>query len=137
MKTIVDVAIAPKDAAKLTPLELLRDFADATPGWHYLERDSEHYAEAKEVPAGVIRHMDLDGSKDVDLAFTAGPGSANSSALRLRLIDPQGNDRSLGRDDRDAILDHFLKHFERYLDTRSAHARLHVEEDEEGKKVGG
>ena len=139
MDLILDVTLAPTDEAKLTPLEILEDFADASPGWHYLEDASRHYASAKGQSACILRHLALDGSTDVDLAFSERPaaeqeGSApgvhagsHKSALHLTIVDPQGADRNLEPKQRDAVVEHFLEHLRAHLDGRGQHADLHVE----------
>ena len=49
METVVHLEVTPDADAKLTPLELLEDFADASRDWQYLEHESEHYADRKSV----------------------------------------------------------------------------------------
>ena len=128
MDLIIDVALTPTDEAKLTPLEILRDFAYASPGWHYLEDASRHYAEEKDQEACILRHLDLDGSTDIDLAFSRHPtSSTDERALHLTLVDPQGAERDLQPQQRDEVVKHFLEHLRAHLDHQGRHADLHVE----------
>lgn len=128
-EVVVDLTLHPAENAALTPLELLEDFADATPDWHFLEQDSHHYARAKGTPACVLRHLDLRGLKDVDLAFTAMEAKA-PRAVRLTLIDPQGEERQLNLETRNRVVENFLKQFRSYLEYRGDHVRVEVEQEQ-------
>lgn len=128
MDLIIDVALAPTDDAKLTPLEILEDFADASPGWHYLEDASRHYAAEKGQAACILRHLDLDGSADVDLAFSQRPESAKGAqAVHLTIVDPKGGQRPLDLQQRDEIVEHLLEHLRAHLEQQGRHAELHIE----------
>lgn len=128
MDLIIDVALAPTDDAKLTPLEVLRDFAYASPGWHYLEVASRHYTEEKGREGCILRHHVLDGSTDVDLAFSSRSGSPRGEqALHLAIVTPQGAEGDFSAEQRDEIVRHFLEHLRAHLDHQGRHADLHVE----------
>jgi hypothetical protein len=138
MDLIIDVALAPTDDAKLTPLEVLRDFAYASPGWHYLEDASRHYAGEKNHDACILRHHVLDGSTDVDLAFSLRPDSPkDDQALHLTIVRPKDAERDFTTEERDEIVQHFLEHLNAHLDAQGRHADLHVERGEaEAVKAG-
>jgi hypothetical protein len=139
MDLILDVTLAPTDDAKLTPLETLRDFAYTSPGWHYLEDASRHYADEKGANACILRHHVLDGSADVDLAFAR---HGEPQALRLTIIQPGGEggneggnesgaaERDFSTEQRNEIAEHFLEHLRAHLDQQGRHAELHVERGE-------
>jgi nucleotide-binding universal stress UspA family protein len=136
MDLIIDVALAPTDDAKLTPLEVLRDFAYASPSWHYLEDASRHYAGEKGREACILRHHVLDGSTDVDLAFSSRlDAPMGKQALHLTVIEPGEAEREFDAEERDEIAEHFLEHLRAHLDAQGRHADLHVERgDAEGVK---
>lgn len=131
MNLILDLALTPADDARLTPLEVLRDFAYASPGWHYLEDASRHYAEEKGQDACILRHHVLSGSTDVDLAFARRSDSAKGNkALHLTVIEPESAERPFNAEERDEIADHFVEHLRAHLDAQGRHAELHVERGE-------
>jgi hypothetical protein len=135
MDLILDVALTSPDEAPLTPLEALRDFAYASPGWHYLEDASRHYAEEKGRDACILRHHVLGGSTDVDLAFARRPASPRGdAALHLTVIEPEGAERPFDAEERDEIARHFVEHLRAHLDRQGRHAEVHVER---GEMVGG
>lgn len=126
MSSVVRLALHPGEHAKVTPLEVLRDFADATAGWSYLEEDSHHYAEEKNVPGLVIRRR-IDPSTHVDLAF-ASP-SEEDDAVELAVLDRPGSEAFLSSEERRALLDTFLAAMRDYLDERPDHVTLHLERE--------
>ena len=86
MKTIIDLEIAPTERAAVTPCELLEDFADSTPAWHFLEEESRYYAALKGVCACILRHFQPEPYRVIDFVFSGCDAHAES-ALRLVLID--------------------------------------------------
>lgn len=129
MDTLLRIALTPDADAKATPLELLEDFADATPGWHFLEDESYHYAREKKAEACVIRYQHAGEPRYVDLAFSSiSPEDANQ--LELVLIDAPDAENQMGPTDRQRIGRSFLEAMRTYLDGRPGHAALHVESEE-------
>jgi hypothetical protein len=126
MSTIIHIALTPADAAKVTPLEILEDFADATPTWHYLEEDSRHYAEEKGVPACVLRYQTSGSPHYIDFAFAADEDGTLSD-MELVLIDAPTPETKIEMDDRNAILDRFIDHLQGYLQDRPDHVALQVD----------
>jgi len=124
---IAQLALTPRDDAKVTPLEVLADFADATRGWGYLERASRHYADQKDRPALVLRHRREGAPPHVDVAFATMPGEA--TAVRLVILDAPDTEEPLSRAQHTLLLDTFLEALRDYLDTRPDHVQLHVERD--------
>lgn len=129
METVVHLAIIPDENAKLTPLELLEDFADASLGWSYLEAESEHYAQEKDCPACVLRHRRDDELGHVDLAF-ATPDPGNSHDVELIILDVPRPEYELTLDERNDVVDAFIRHFREYLQGRPGHASLRVAKDD-------
>lgn len=132
METVIHIALTPDANAKLTPLELLEDFSDASPDWHYLEEESAHYAEAKGAPGCVLRYRHASDSTYVDFAFA----SVNPSALNdveLVILDAPNPDLELTLEQRNAVVDDFLRDVRDYLNARPGHATLRVEKDSVNK----
>lgn len=127
MDPIAQFSLTPDENAKLTPLEVLADFADATRGWVYLERASRHYAEQKDQPGLVLRHWRNGTPAHVDFAFAADAGS--SDEVRLVILDAPDTEEALSREDRAQLLETFLETLRTYLDTRPDHVSLHVQRD--------
>jgi len=125
---IAQLALTPRDDAKVTPLEVLADFADATRGWVYLERASRHYADQKERAALVLRHWRDGAPPHVDVAFAAVPGE--TTAVRLVILDAPDTEEPLSRAQHTLLLDTFLEALRAYLDTRPDHVQLHVEREQ-------
>ena len=128
METVVHLALTPDDNAKLTPLELLEDFADASLHWHYLEDESAHYADEKDVPACVLRHRREGTPPYVDFGF-ASTDPGHLTAIELVVLDPPSPDALLTLEARDAVVDAFLQEMHDYLRGRPGHASLRVETD--------
>ena len=128
METVVHLALSSDPGAHVTPLELLEDFADDAPGWHYLEDESRHYAAAKAVPACVLRFRHDGDASFVDFAFAAGTPS-DPRALELVLVDPPHGVGALDLDTRHRVVDRFLDALRAYLASRPGHATLHVTRD--------
>lgn len=133
MDTIVHLAVTPEADAKITPLELLEDFADASRGWHYLEDDSAHYADERSAPACVLRHYhqqsDTVDFAHVDFAFAAtDPGNPND--IELVLLDSPTPERTLDLDERNQVIDAFVDDFQGYLGGRPGHASLRIARDD-------
>jgi hypothetical protein len=121
---IVDVEIAPQSPAHVTPLELLEDFADVVPNWHYLEEDSRLYAAVRGTDACVIRAWDSARAEEVDYAFAA----SNDNPLTLRLVVLCHSDATepvVGAG-RSACLERFLTAFTRYVYSRRALVRINA-----------
>jgi hypothetical protein len=125
---IAQLALTPRDDAKVTPLEVLADFADATRGWVYLERASRHYADQKDQPALVLRHWREGAPPHVDVAFATVPGETNE--VRLVILDAPDTEEPLSQAQHTLLLDTFLEALRGYLDTRPDHVRLHVEREQ-------
>ncbi|MFB6249312.1 MAG: hypothetical protein ABEL97_12160 [Salinibacter sp.] len=124
---IAQLTLTAEENAKLTPLEVLADFADATQGWVYLEQASRHYAEQKEVPALVLRHWRQGAPPHVDFAFAA--PSDGDHEVRLVILDAPDTEEPLSREQHTLLLEAFLEALRGYLDARSDPVRLHVERD--------
>lgn len=127
MKTVIDVQIEPVDSAKVTPRELLEDFADLHPAWHFLEDESGHYTHEKGVPACVLRYVNPSGVASFDLVFSSQETHEHSS-FRLVLLDPAPPKEQLRLEKRNAVIERFVEAFSDYLERRHLHAHLHVVE---------
>jgi hypothetical protein len=127
MDPIAHLALTPTDESKLTPLEVLADFADATQGWVYMERDSRHYADQKDVPGLVLRHWREGTPNHVDFAFAADPTEPDT--VRLVIFDAPDADETPSREQRAELLETFLDALRGYLSERPDHVTLHVERD--------
>lgn len=125
MDPIAQLSLTPAENAKLTPLEVLADFADATRGWVYLERASRHYADEKDVPALVLRHWSQAFS--VDLAFAAPPDEPDT--VQLVILDVPDAEATLAPEQSAQVLETFLEALRDYLSTRPDHVTLHVERE--------
>jgi hypothetical protein len=125
MDPIAHLALHPDETAKLTPLEVLADFADATQGWGYLERASRHYADQKDVPALVLRHWRTGTPSHVDLAFAADPDDPDT--VRLLILDAPDTGETLSPEERAELLEDLLAALRSYLSERPDHVTLQVE----------
>jgi hypothetical protein len=125
METVTYLALTPDTSAKTTPLELLEDFADATPGWHYLEEESAHYADEKGVGACVLRCQRSGQPRYADAAFAA-PDSERPQDLELILIDAPDPEHRIELESRNEIVDRFIDEMRSYLSDRPGHATLEV-----------
>lgn len=126
MTAVVRLSLRPEEDAKVTPLEVLRDFGDVQSGWSYLEEDSEHYAALKDRPGVILRHR-VDPSTYVDLGFVG--TSRDAYTLELAVLDRPGSDAPLSSDERADLLDAFLDAMRDYLSGRPDHVTLHTERD--------
>ncbi len=133
METIVHIALTPDKNAKLTPLELLEDFADASPDWHYLEDESAHYAEEKGGSACVLRHRREETPPYVDLGF-ASTDPGHLTDIELVILDVPDPEQSLSLEERNAVVDAFLQEMRDYLNARPSHATLRAEKDDVAQK---
>lgn len=124
---IARLALTAEENAKLTPLEVLADFADATRGWIYLERASRHYADQKDTQALVLRHWREDLPPHVDLAFAATPGE--NDEVRLVILDAPDTEEPLSQTQRASLLETLLEDLRAYLRDHPDHVQLHVERD--------
>jgi hypothetical protein len=127
MDPIAHLSLHPDENAKLTPLEVLADFADATRGWVYMERDSRHYAEQKNVPGLVVRHWREGTPNHVDFAFAA--DADDSEEVHLVILDAPDADAPLSQEQRTELLETFLEALRGYLSDRPDHVSLRVERD--------
>lgn len=127
MDPIAHLSLSPDENAKLTPLEVLADFADATQGWVYLERASRHYAEQKEVPSLVLRHWREGTPSHVDVAFAA--DADDSDDVHLVILDAPDVEEDLSPELQADLLEVFLEALRDYLSDRPDHVTLHVERD--------
>jgi hypothetical protein len=126
MLSVLRLSLRPGEHGKVTPFEVLRDFADVKTGWSYLEEDSRHYADLKDAPGLILRHR-LAPSAYADLGFVG--SSSAPSALDLAVLDRPDAETPLSADEREALLDAFLDAMRDYLSTRPDHVTLHVERD--------
>lgn len=128
METILRIALTPDASAKATPLELLEDFADATPSWHFLEEESYHYALEKETSACIIRYQQAGEPRYVDLAFASvEPGDVHR--LELVLIDAPDSEHQLEHTERQQVGQSFLHAIRQYLNDRPGHASIEIESE--------
>lgn len=127
MSTLLRLSLRPDDDAKVIPLEVLRDFADVTTGWSYLEEDSRHYSDLKDVSGLILRHR-ADLSRYVDLGFV----ETDANAVRLAVLDRPDADTPLSASERTDRIDIFLDAMRDYLHGRPDHVTLHVERDAAG-----
>lgn len=128
METVVHIKITPDPAAKLTPIELLEDFADASRDWQYLEHESEHYAQLKKRPACIIRHRRSGTPRYVDFGFAA-TNPTDTNDIELVILDTPTSAPRLDLGERNEVVDSFITHFRQYLGGRPGHAALHVEKE--------
>lgn len=126
MDPIAHLALKATEDAKLTPLEVLADFADATRGWVYLERASRHYAEEKDRPALVLRHWRDATPSHVDFAFAE---EEADDSVRLVILDAPDVDETLSQEQRADLLETFLEALQTYLEDRRDQVTLHVERE--------
>lgn len=135
METVTHLALTPDASAKATPLELLEDFADATPGWHYLEEESAHYADEKGVEACVLRCQRSGHPRYADAAFAA-PDPETPQDLKLVLIDAPDPEHRIQLESRNDIVDRLIDEMRSYLSERPGHATLEVRrESVDPKKI--
>lgn len=127
MDPIAHLALSATEGSKLTPLEILADFADATRGWVYLERASRHYADEKGRSALVLRHWRNATPSHVDFAFATDADDEDS--VHLVILDAPDVDETLSQSERADLLETFRGALHTYLEDRSDHVRLHVERD--------
>jgi len=126
MPTAVRLSLHADEHGKVTPFEILRDFADVKAGWSYLEEDSRHYADLKDAPGLILRHR-IDPSTYVDLGFVG--TSSDTSTLDLAVLDRPDTESPLSADERAALLDTLLDAMRNYLSERPDHVTLTVERD--------
>jgi hypothetical protein len=126
MPTTVRLSLHADEHGKVTPFEILRDFADVKAGWSYLEEDSRHYADLKDAPGLILRHR-IDPSTYVDLGFVG--TSSDTSTLDLAVLDRPDTESPLSADERAALLDTLLDAMRNYLSERPDHVTLDVERD--------
>lgn len=124
---IAQIALTSEENAKLTPLEILADFADATHGWVYLERASRHYADEKAQPALILRHYREGAPPHVDFAFAE--VDAPPKEVRLVILDAPDLDESLSDQQHTFLLETFLEALQNYLTDRPDQVRLQIERD--------
>lgn len=129
METVVHIEITPDVHAKLTPLELLEDFADASRDWQYLDGASDHYAQLKKRPACILRHRRDGVPHFVDLGFAA-TNPDDTSDIELIILDTPSPEQRLGLAERNQVVDDFIQRFRQYLASRPRHATLHVEKED-------
>ena len=127
MDPIAQLALTSSENAKLTPLEVLGDFADATQGWVYLERASRHYADQKEQPGLILRHYREGAPPHVDFAFAAVEDPPEE--VRLVILDAPDLDETLSDQQHTFLLETFLEALQTYLTDRPDHVGLRVERD--------
>lgn len=119
--TLIEIAALP-DASTL-PLELLEDFADATPTWFYLEEESHFVSTESNRAACVIRHHIGAHHPDADFVFwTVEDGE--EEPVRLMLVFPTFSPDPFSAEESAALMRSFLEAFRTYMD--STHARLEL-----------
>ncbi len=121
------VEIAPTPEPVATPLELLEDFADAQPGWMFLEEDSGFYAQLKGAPACILRHVHASPELCLDLVFTA-QSADDAAPLTLTLVAAAEEGRPELPERCEWIVDRFADAFSVYLRTRREPAVLRLPE---------
>jgi len=126
MSAAVRLSLRPDEDAKVTPLEVLRDFADVQAGWSYLEEDSRHYTDLKGAPGAILRHR-IDSSTYVDLGFVG--TATDPSTVDLAVLDRPGGDTLLSSDERADLINTFLDAMREYLSERPEHVTLQVDQD--------
>lgn len=126
MPSVIRLSVRPSEHGKVTPFEVLRDFADVKTDWSYLEEDSRHYADLKNAHSLILRHR-IEPSAYIDLGFVG--SSSEPSTLDLAVLDRPDTETPLSADEREALLDAFLDAMRDYLSTRPDHVTLHVERD--------
>ena len=104
---IAQIALTSRENAKLTPLEVLGDFADSTQGWVYLEQASRHYADEKNQPGLILRHYREGAPPHVDFAFAELDDTPGE--VRLILLDAPDLDESLSDQQHTFLLETFLE----------------------------
>lgn len=124
MNALVRLSLRPAEDAKVTPLEVLRDFSDATPGWSFLEEDSHHYAKVRNASGVVIRRR-INPTTYVDLAFTG--SLAKNETVDLAVLDPPASEADLSGAERKQVIETFLDEIRDYLSSRPDHVTLHVD----------
>lgn len=123
MASVLRFALSPDENGKITAPEGLRDFADASPRWSYLEDTSHHYAAEKEEPALVLRRR-VDASTYVDFAFADSPTAPG--AVELLLVTRAAPGPPLSGEERAELLDSFRTDLQTYLRERPVPLTLHV-----------
>lgn len=111
-RPLTTIAIVPHPHASVTPCEVLVDFADASPGWTFLDEDTVYYEALKQAPCCVLRHQVPATYYFIDFAFaTDAEGTLHCRCLDFGTppLDEPG--------DRAHALDAFTAAFERYLAT--------------------
>ena len=126
MSAVVRLSLRPGEAAKVTPFEVLRDFADVESDWSYLKEDSEHYSDQKGAPGAVLRHR-ISSSAYADFGFVE--ATAAPSTVDLAVLDRPSADALLSPDERADFIDTFLDAMRDYLSERPDHVTLHVKRD--------
>lgn len=124
MDPVMRIALTPEENAKVTPLEVLEDFAHSTRNWVYLEEASDHYAREKDAPALVLRRR-VPPSTYVDLAFAN--LNPETDRLELVLLDEPGTEQRLDAEERSRVVESFLEDLQDHLQTRPDYVSLHVE----------
>lgn len=127
MASVFRLVVSPDDNAKITVLEGLRDFADATSGWSYLEDTSRHYAEEKAEPAAVLRRR-VDGATFVDFAFADSPVAP--SAVELVLVTQASPTSPFDGEERADLLRSFRNELQAHLERYPMPLSLHVAREE-------
>lgn len=124
MDPVLRIALTPEENAKVTPLEVLEDFAHSTRNWVYLEEASHHYTQEKNAPALILRRR-VPPSTYVDLAFAN--LNPETDRLELVLLDEPGAQQRLSAEERSQVVESFLEDLRGHLQARSDHVSLHVE----------
>lgn len=126
MSPLLSLTLTADDDAKITPLEALEDFADATSGWQYLEDESAHYAQEKGVPACVLRHRTGTAPAFIDFAFSDTTPERPLN-IRLHLLDAPDAEAALPKEVREALVRGFVDAFNSYLATRPGHVSIQTD----------
>lgn len=127
MDPIADLAIKPHQQAPVTPLELLKDFADTSSEWHVLENVSSCYANVKNAPAVVMRHRTFPKLEETDLGFVA-TEPAEKTTFRLAVVAPASVEENLTARDQQETIHDFAESFQGYLSERAVETHLDVKQ---------
>ena len=122
MNAVIRIEIAPGPAQRVTPSEILEDFADVMPAWYFEEEDSLLYGSTRGTEAVVLQTLDAEHGL-VDFAFAsdeAGPGSS----LALRLVLQHTSHDPLQDSGRRRLTDRLLTDISTYLRQRPDLVRI-------------
>lgn len=127
MNAAVRIQVSAGPSARVTPSEVLEDFADATSTWYFEEEDSRHYGTARGTEAVILQTFDPSVGI-VDFAFAC-DDDVPGGTLALRLVLDHKAHEPIDASDRRRLTDRLLTDFSTYLRGRPDLVRiLSVEE---------